>query len=139
MAATLKTLRDAKVRLAVPVVAGYDAETGEPIEDAITITYFCHVYDAGFEQKATEILRERDPEDVLLFRITAHKFLHVVASWDLKANEDDAEPIPLTEDALAASGVTRDVLEDILTAVNDDRAKQRRDTKPAPPGPRRVA
>lgn len=121
--ANLKKLRQAKVPLSVPVIAGYDEATGAPIEDTIDVVYYAHIYDAEFERKATELYASfKDDDEIILLRGSVQKFLHVVAAWDLMADEDDDAPIPLTEEALLASGVTQDLLEDILTAVREDRA-----------------
>jgi hypothetical protein len=120
---SLKHLRQAKVPLAVPVVAGYDEATGKEIEDTINVVYYAHVYDKTFERKAAQLYESfKADDDVIVYQASVMRFLHVVASWDLKADDDDDAPIPLTEEAINAAGVTQDLMEDILTAVTRDRA-----------------
>lgn len=118
--ASLKKFKGATVPLKMTLEAGDE-------ELDINVIYRVHVFDAQFEQGVIDLNKElkdkqeNEESDIGIFRNMAYSFLAVIAKWDLKEDENDPEPIALTEEALIASGVTRELMDGILAKVREDR------------------
>lgn len=119
MAATLRKIKDATVPLAVQVTVGKDEHTGDLVKDAVQVRYRWRVIDGALKHELAGIIRGQKDDQAAVDESNLLLFCRAVAWWDLRAEEGDAEPIPLTVEGLRP--VPDETLTEILAAIREDR------------------
>lgn len=81
-------------------------------DESVSVTYRPQYLTPEFEEKLKTLNTEEKATEAFL-----ELFCSVVVSWDLKAEEGDAEPIPITKEALRP--VPYDILGEVLNRVQE--------------------
>ena len=114
MAATLKSLSSKKATIYVPV------DTDNPDGEKVRIVYRTKALN---ESRLNRIIDsaggpENKLSDLRFGAVASEMFLAYVVEWDLRANEEDSDPIALTRDGIA--DVPTDFLQSIVAAIQAD-------------------
>jgi hypothetical protein len=113
MPASLSSITSKRATLYVPL------DEKDPDSPKVKIVYRPKSYDRKFERHMNSLLQDReDDEELIAASVWIRSFLHIVQSWDLKWDDADEEPIPLTEEAL--DGFPTDVIAGIVRAIGED-------------------
>ncbi len=93
MPATLAKLTAQRVVLVLPI------DENDPSSDPVRLVYRPNALTKQYEREFNEIADGKE-DRMIGAEITIHAFLLVVQEWDLKWNESDPKPIPLTAEGL---------------------------------------
>ncbi|MGI8475154.1 MAG: hypothetical protein ACR2OO_02085 [Thermomicrobiales bacterium] len=117
--------KDATVALAVDLNDG--VKGADP--DLLNVTYRPHFADAEWEDGLNALNREvKDSDEPFqAHAVTRRTFLALVAKWDLKMDEDDDAPIPLTDEGLRP--IAKDDLDKVMELIQADRGPKAGKTK----------
>ncbi len=115
MAGTLKSISSKRATIHVPT------DPDNPEGDKIRVVYKPRSLNGELSQNILERV-EKNPElgQLLVPQATRQFIANVVVEWDLRADEADSEPIPLTDEGLLTVPIA--FLEEIVAAIRDDQS-----------------
>jgi len=82
-------------------------------KEIVTVTYRPQYMTPEFEERMAAL-----PETKQVNRGFVEMFMECVSAWDLKMDEGDKQPIPLTWDGL--KGIPYDILGEIIRVIQED-------------------
>jgi hypothetical protein len=113
MPASLSSITSKRATLYVPL------DENDPDSQKVKVVYRPKSYDKKFERHMNKLLEEKkDDDELIAAAVWIRSFLHIVQAWDLKWDDADEEPIPLTEEAL--EDVPTEVISGIVRAIGED-------------------
>ena len=112
MAASLKSITGKTASIIVKT------DDDDPNSPFVNVVYRVSAYSKDFEKAINEAGKKEQTDEVTAARVTVASFVRLVKSWDFRYEEEDTDPIPITEEALEL--VPTEFLAKIMKAIGDD-------------------
>lgn len=111
MAASLRSITSKKATLTLPL------DESDPDGGMVELTYKPKSLSRKYEREFNDLMVNKD-EQMVGAEITVRTFLYMVTGWNLKWDESDSEPIPLTAEGL--EDVPTETLQYLLRKIGED-------------------
>jgi hypothetical protein len=111
LAATLRSISSKTATLRVPL------DEKNPDGGTVELTYKPKAFSRSYERQFNDLMAHQS-EQMVGAEITVRTFLLMVTGWDLKWDESDADPIPLTPEGL--EDVPTQTLQYLLRKIGED-------------------